>query len=82
MAKASKMNRGFTGVTSNHPDTTPKLVRLSGGHAFANFIPLVSFCGQPLSGWKYGSEHEIVCKECGTLYEADRLEKEASKNKR
>lgn len=70
MAKAKKMNRGITGAVKNHPDTSPKLFKLSKGHSFEKFIPLVSFCGVELSGWAYGTQDEVTCGPCRELIES------------
>lgn len=82
MAKPKKMNRGITGTTKNYPDSSPKFVQLSKGHAFKSFLQLEAFCGIQLSGWKYGHPQDIECDTCRELYEAHMAEKEAAAKKR
>lgn len=82
MAKARKMNRGISGATKNHPDSSPKLVQISNGHVFKDFLQLEAFCGIRLSGWKYGNPSSVECSTCRELYEVFAMEKEAAAKKR
>lgn len=61
MAKAKKMNRGFTGK-QQHEAGPSNWVQFSNGHAVKGLM--ISFCGVSLSGWRSATKDELTCEEC------------------
>lgn len=61
MAKAKKMNRGFSGK-QQHEAGPSNWVQYSSGHAIKGLM--IAYCGKQLSGWRAGTKDEVICEEC------------------
>lgn len=61
MAKAKKMNRGFTGK-QQHEAGPSNWIQYSNGHAVKGFM--IGYCGKQLHGWRGGMKDEVTCEEC------------------